>query len=101
MHLFPIKIILLQYLAMIKSDVTINADKLFTVRPTKLQILSSHRRAAEDASVPSFRNLKLSSAPGEKHQTKVALVRICNTIKMKSGFWKNFHFHWPLVTLIH
>lgn len=44
MHLFPIKITLLQYLTMMKSDVTMNADKLFTAWPAKLQILSSHRK---------------------------------------------------------
>ena len=62
MHLFPIKIILLQYLTTIKSDMPTNADILFTAWPTKLQILSSCRKFAWDASAPLFRSLKFSCA---------------------------------------
>lgn len=91
MHLFPVKITLPQYSTTIKSNVTTNADKWFTnykfyLLPGKLHGMPLHLCSQAWTS---------AAHPGEKQEDKEALFWICITIKMKSGFWKIFHFHLP------
>lgn len=93
MHLFPIKITLLQYLTMIKNHVTVNANKLFTNYKLFLLMGKLHRMPLHTCS----QAWNSALYPGEKHQAKVALFWIWDTVKMKSGFWKSFHFPWPLI----
>lgn len=96
MRFSPVNITLLHHLTVIKGKVTINADKLFTGCLSKLQILSSPKNLHE---LSQFRASNLTMKPGETHHAKVVLFWICNTIKMKPGFWNDFHFPWPLILL--
>lgn len=96
MCLFPIKITLLQYLTTIKSDATIYADKSFTNYKFFLLTRKLHKMPLHFCSEA----WNSATHPAEKHQAKVALFRIYNTMKVKSDFRKVFHFHWPLITLI-